>query len=345
MCAKQRKIAAVLLVAAAMTVVLSAWAWVRSRDVIATDNAYIRGDVTSLAARITGYVVSVEVTDNQEVRCGEVLFRIDDRDYRARLARAEANVAAARSRLADVSAQARLQRSLIGQAEAQRLVAVAELDFATKTLERRRRLIQSRAVSQALFDESDAAQSRAVAGLNAASAALNAQRERMTVIDAARKAAIAAIAQAEAARDLARIDLDSTIVRAPIAGIVGNRQVRVGRLVAAGAPLLDIVPVDDIWVVANFKETQLERMQPGQSARITVDGYPDQVIDGVVDSFSPGSGSVFSLLPADNATGNFVRVVQRVPIKIRFARNPLRGRLVPGLSARVKVEVDRNGGS
>lgn len=343
--ARQRRIAAVLLIAAAMMVVLSAWAWARSRDVIATDNAYIRGDVTSLAARITGYVVSVEVADNQEVRCGDILFRIDDREYRARLAQADANVAAARARLADVIAQARLQRSFIGQAEAQRLVAVAELDFATKTVERRRRLVQSRAVSQALFDESDAAQSRAAAGLNAASAALNAQRAKMTVIDAAREAAIAAIAQAEAARDLARIDLDSTIVRAPIAGIVGNRQVRVGRLVAAGVPLLDIVPVDDIWLVANFKETQLERIQPGQSARITVDGYPDQVIEGVIDSSSPASGSAFSLLPADNATGNFVRVVQRVPVKIKFARNPLRGRLVPGLSARVKVEVDRNGDS
>lgn len=341
--ARQKRIIAVLLVIAALTVVLSAWAWARSRDVIATDNAYIRGDVTSLAPRVTGYVVSTEVVDNQEVRCGDILFRIDDRDYRARLAQADANIAAARSRLADVSAQARLQRSLVGQAEAQRLAAVTELNLATKTADRRRGLIQSRAVSQALFDESAAAQSRAAAGLDAASAALDAQRKKMAVIDAARGAAIAAIAQAEAARDLARIDLDSTVVRAPIAGIVGNRQVRVGRLVAAGAPLLDIVPVDDIWVVANFKETQLERIQLAQRVRITVDGYPDQALEGVVDSFSPGSGSAFSLLPADNATGNFVRVVQRVPVKIRFVSNPLRGRLVPGLS--VRVEVDRNGDS
>lgn len=343
--AKQERIVAVALVVAAMTVALSAWAWVRSRDVIATDNAYIRGDVTSLAPRVTGYVVSVAVLDNQEVRCGDILFRIDDRDYRARLAQADANVAAAQSRLADVSAQARLQHSLVGQAEAQRLAAVTELNLATKTVDRRRGLIQSRAVSQALFDESDAGQSRAAAGVDAASAALDAQRKKMAVIDAAREAAIAAIAQAEAARDLARIDLDSTVVRAPIAGIVGNRQVRVGRLVAAGTPLLDIVPVDDIWVVANFKETQLERIQLAQKVRISVDGYPDEALEGVVDSFSPGSGSAFSLLPADNATGNFVRVVQRVPVKIRFVSNPLRGRLVPGLSVRVKVEVDRNGDS
>jgi membrane fusion protein (multidrug efflux system) len=133
------------------------------------------------------------------------------------------------------------------------------------------------------------------------------------------------------------------VVRAPVDGVIGNRQVRVGRLVAPGAALLDIVPVTDVWIVANFKETQLEHIRPGQHARITVDGYPDETLQGVVDSFAPGSGSAFSLLPADNATGNFVRVVQRVPVKIRFANNPLPGRLVPGLSAR--VEIDRGSGS
>ena len=160
-------------------------------------------------------------------------------------------------------------------------------------------------------------------------------------MSAQREAAIAAIAQAEAARELARIDLESTVVRAPISGVVGNRQVRVGRLVAPGAPLLDIVPVSELWVVANFKETQLERIRPGQEARIKVDGYPDHVFEGVVDSFAPGSGSSFSLLPADNATGNYVRVVQRVPVKIRFTGGNLRARLVPGLSARVEIEAGR----
>ena len=126
-------------------------------------------------------------------------------------------------------------------------------------------------------------------------------------------------------------------------GVVGNRQVRIGRLVAPGVSLLDIVPVDDLWVVANFKETQIERIRPGQRVRITVDGYPEEAMEGTVDSFAPGSGSAFSLLPSDNATGNFVRVVQRVPVKIRFVGKPLQGRLVPGLSAR--VEVDLAGGT
>ncbi|MNC08810.1 putative multidrug resistance protein EmrK [compost metagenome] len=148
---------------------------------------------------------------------------------------------------------------------------------------------------------------------------------------------MATVAQAEAARDLARIDLDHTVVHAPVDGVVGNRQVRLGRFVTPGVALLDIVPVNDVWVVANFKETQLEQIRPGQPVRVTVDGYPDAALAGVVDSFAPGSGSAFSLLPPDNATGNFVRVVQRVPVKIRLADNPLPGRIVPGLSARVEV--------
>jgi membrane fusion protein, multidrug efflux system len=138
------------------------------------------------------------------------------------------------------------------------------------------------------------------------------------------------------------------VVRAPVDGVVGNRQVRVGRLVAPGALLLDIVPLGDLWLVANFKETQIEHIRPGQRVRITIDGYPNETFEGEVDSFAPGSGSAFSLLPADNATGNFVRVVQRVPVKIRFAVNPSFGRpspihLVPGLSAR--VDVDHGSGS
>src|SRR3546814_7882937 len=159
--------------------------------------------------------------------------------------------------------------------------------------------------------ESDTGRSRAEAGIAASGATLDAQRQRISLLGTQREAAIAALAQAQAARELAQIDLDNTVVRAPIAGVVGNRQVRVGRLVAPGASLLDIVPVADLYVVANFKETQLEHISPGQPVRIRVDGYADVALDGFVDSLAPGSGSAFSLIPADNATGNFVRVVQR----------------------------------
>ncbi|MGY8661378.1 HlyD family secretion protein [Bradyrhizobium sp. UFLA05-109] len=325
-----------------VAVVAGGWAYANSSET-STDNAYIRGDVTSLAPKVLGYVTAVEVQDNQSVHAGDVLFRIDDRDYRARLAQAVANVDAAEARLTNVDAEIQLQHALIRQAEAQKRSSAAEMNLATKASDRRRELIRTNAVSQAQVDESDAALSKAEAAVAAAVATIEAQKQRIAVLASQREAAVAAVAQAEAARDLAQIDLDNTIVHAPVDGVIGNRQVRIGRLVAPGASLLDIVPVRDVWVVANFKETQVEHIRPGQRVRIIVDGYSHTTLDGVVDSFAPGSGSAFSMLPADNATGNFVRVVQRVPVKIRFTNNPLPGRLVPGLSAR--VDIDRESGS
>jgi membrane fusion protein, multidrug efflux system len=332
-----RKLIGLLLCLGAVVVAAAGWGLAWSSSDTSTDNAYVRGDVTSLAPKVAGYVTAVEIEDNQTVRGGDVLFRIDDRDYRARLAQAIANLEAAQAGLANVDAEIGLQRALIRQAEAQRRSTVAEMDLAIKAANRRRDLLRSNVVSQAQVDESDAARLRAEANVSAAAATVEAQQQRVTVLAARREAAIAAVAQTQAARDLAQIDLDNTVVRAPIGGVIGNRQVRIGRLVVPGTSLLDIVPLDNVWVVANFKETQLEHIQSGQRVRITIDGYPDEGFVGVVDSFAPGSGSAFSLLPADNATGNFVRVVQRVPVKIRFVGNPLPGRLVPGLSARVEI--------
>lgn len=334
----RRKRIGALLIAAAIFVSLGGWAWASATGATSTDNAYVRGDVTSIASRVSGYVRSVEIGDNQAVEAGDILFRIDDADYRARLAQAEANVDAAEARLRNVDAEIALQHALIRQAGAQRRAAVADLELAARTDERRRELIARGFISQAGVDASTATRSRAREGVSAASATLDAQRQRIGVLATQRAAAEAALAQAEATRDLAQIDLDNTIVRAPINGVVGNRQVRVGRLVAPGVSMLDIVPVQELWVVANFKETQLERLQPGQRVRIRIDGYPNDTFEGVVDSFAPGSGSAFSLLPADNATGNFIRVVQRVPVKIRFVGEAPEG-LAPGLSARVHIDL------
>lgn len=336
MTAKARRIAGATICLAAAVLAVAGWNKARN-GAVSTDDAYVRGDVTSLAPKVAGYVTAVEVADNQAVHTGDVLFRIDDRDYRARLAQADANLAAAKARVDNVDADTDLQRALVEQAEAQRQASVAELDLANRANERRQELIGRGATSQALVDESNTARARAEAGLLAATATVEAQRRRIAVLVTQRGAAEAAVAQADAARDLAQIDLDNTVVRAPISGVVGNRQVRVGRLVTPGAGLLDLVPVDELWVVANFKETQVGVISPGQHVAITIDGFPRFVLDGVVDSFAPGSGSVFSLLPSDNATGNFVRVVQRVPVKIRFVGKPSLERLVPGLSARVVI--------
>ncbi|MBA4095976.1 MAG: multidrug transporter [Rhodospirillum sp.] len=335
----KNKLLGLVLCLGAVAAVTAGWTWASSIEERSTDNAYIRGDVTSMAPKIAGYVTTLEVDDNQAVRAGDVLFRIDDRDYKARLAQAIADVETARARLISVEAEITLQHALVRQAEAEHLAALAQHNLARIASERGHKLIRSNAVGQEEVDERDAALSKAEAGVSAASARLDAEQQRIAVLETQRKAAIAALAHAQAAEELAQIDFDDTVVRAPVDGVVGNRQVRVGRLVVPGMSLIDIVPVDDVWVVANFKETQVERIRAGQRAMITVDGYPDTPIAGIVDSFAPGSGSAFTMLPTDNATGNFVRVVQRVPVKIRFLSNPLPGRIVPGLSARVEIDL------
>lgn len=338
-----KKLAGLALCLGAVVVLTAGWTWAHSLEARSTDNAYVRADVTSVAPKVAGYVTALEVEDNQAVRAGDVLFRIDDRDYLARLSQAVAEVETAQASLDNIDAETKLQHALIRQAEAERLAALAQLKLTKIASDRGHKLIRSSAVGQEEVDERDAALAKAEAGVSAASATLDAEKQRIAVLESQREAAVAALAHARAAQELAQIDLDDTVVRAPVDGVIGNRQVRVGRLVAPGTPLLDIVPVDDVWVVANFKETQLERIRPGQRALITVDGYPNETIVGFVDSFAPGSGSAFTMLPTDNATGNFVRVVQRVPVKIRFAGNPLPGLIVPGLSAR--VEIDLEGGS
>ena len=297
----------------------------------------MRGDITSLAPKVAGYVTTVEVQDNQAVKAGDILFRIDNRDYRAKFAQAQANVDAARAQLSNVEKEMALQHALIRQAGAQRRAALSDLNLARKSRARQNDLVENGAVSEAQFDIVDAGQTRAEASAGAATASVEAQRMKLGVLDAQLAIAAAGLAQSEAALDLARIDLDNTEVHAPVSGVVGNRQVRVGRLVAPGMPLLDLVPVGAVYIVANFKETQLSHIRPGQRAKIEVDGFSGVAIEGIVDSLAPGSGSTFSLIPADNATGNFVRVVQRLAVKIRITRNPLAGRLVPGLSARVEI--------
>lgn len=316
------------------------WQWLTTgRFEEATDNAYVRTDITSIAPKIAGYVLNVSIADNSIVQAGDILFRIDDRDYRARLAQAEANIASARAALVNLDAETRLQKAVIAQGEAQLRSTLSAQTLAMQNFDRYQSLIRNSTVSQAKFEESEARIVQADASVSAAQAGIQAQQRKLDVLAAQRDAAQAVLSQAEAARTLSQIDLDNTTVRAPVNGVVGNRQVRVGRFVTTGTPMLDIVPVHDVWIVANFKETQLGRVQVGQPVRVSVDGYPKKDVQGVVDSLAPGSGAAFSLIPADNATGNFVRVVQRVPVKIRLTSIPSDVHLVPGLSARVSIRT------
>lgn len=336
------KILVVTALAALVIAIAWSWGWpwlTVGRFEEATDNAYVRADITSIAPKVAGYVVSVEVADNATVEAGDVLFRIDDSDYAARLAQAAANTDFARAALVNLDAETRLQEAVIAQGEAQRDAASAAQTLAAHDLERYRSLVRTHAVSQAHFEQKQAAGAQADAAVSAARAAIQAQRRKLDVLAAQRQAAQATLSQAEAARSLRQIELDNTVVRAPVDGVVGNRQVRVGRFLATGMAVLDIVPLRQVWIVANMKETQIEHLHVGQSVRIAVDGYPQAEVRGIVDSLAPGSGAAFSLLPADNATGNFVRVVQRVPVKIRLTHVPPQVHLVPGMSARVAIRT------
>ena len=338
---RARKIA-IAIVAVMVMSLAATWSWewlMRGRFEETTDNAYLRGDITSIAPKLAGYVVEVDVDDNASVSKGAVLFRIDDSDYKAKVEQAKASVAARQAEIANIEATRDLQDALIAQAEAQKRSAAADLLFARANLDRYITLQKSGTASDQKLQDAQNAHDKAQASLDGGEANRLAQRLRLDVLDAQLSGAQAALAQAQAVLDLAVLDLANTVVKAPVDGVVGNRQIRVGRYVTPGTAALDIVPVDDVWIVANFKETQLRQVEIGQRVRVTVDQYPDLEIDGVVDSFAPGSGAAFSLLPPDNATGNFVRVVQRVPVKIRMTRNPLPGRLVPGLSARVAIAV------
>ena len=338
-----RAIVAAASVAAALGAGHYAWSWWRTaRDRQSTEDAYVRGDLTTVGPQVAGYVSSLLVRDNERVGAGQVLLTIDDRDYRARADHARAAVAQARADAAQLARRETLQLAVIREADAAVAQARVERDFARRDLERSSRLLTDGFIAPSRHDAARTGAERASAALARADAAAGAARDQLAVIRSESAQIAAREAQAKAGLRLAQIALDNTIVRAPISGVVGNRRVEAGEYVRPGSALLAIVPLDGVWVEANFKETQLTRMAPGQRVRVTVDSFPGTLLRGTVDSLSPGSGAAFSLLPPDNATGNFVRVVQRVPVKIRLdVRNALLGRLVPGLSAHVTVDVAR----
>lgn len=342
--ARLRRLATLLLVLLPLAAGgLAAERWFRHwRFLESTDNAYVEGDITPVAAEIAGRVVELRVEDNQPVRRGDLLLRLDPAEYRATLERAEGQLAAARAALAALDRRLRLADADIAAAEAESAAVRADLDLAEKTHRRAQALVRRNAAARQRLDEAVAALERARARLSAAEAAREAAVAEKRVLEAERARAQAEVARAAAERDLARIRLGDTEIRAPVDGIVGDRAVRLGQYVQPGRRLLVVVPVRKVWIEANFKETQIARMRPGQRVAVEVDAFPDTPLEGRIESFAPASGAEFSLLPPENATGNFTKVVQRVPVRIALpGGHPLEGRLVPGLS--VVVTVDTRG--
>jgi membrane fusion protein (multidrug efflux system) len=305
-----------------------------------TDDAYVQSDVSVISPKVEGYIKKVKVADNQQVKEGAVLFVIDDRDFKAKVAQAEAAVALGEASVASYDSRLKLQQAMIDQAAA--VVQSSEADLARNQQDYKRyaALMTSDFASRQRFEQAEADARKAEAALAKSRAAFSAEQNQLSVLRSQQREEQARLQQARANLQLAQNDLDNTVIRAPISGVAGNRAGQVGQYVKAGTQLLSLVPLSSVYVTANFKETQLTRMQPGQTAEITVDAYPDTALQGRVESFAPGSGAQFSLLPPDNATGNFTKIVQRVPVRIALPQDgPLAGLLRPGLSVTVTVDT------
>ncbi len=314
--------------------------WTVGRFIESTDDAYVHSDTAVISPEIEGYVRAVRVVDNQAVQAGAVLVTVDDRDFKARVAAAEADVAAKAAAVQSMSGQIALQQSLIDQAAAAVPRAEADLTLARQNHERYQRLARDDFASEQRFQTATADLKKAEATFAEAQAALASARNRRTVLEAELTKAEAEGRQAEASLELAQTNLERTVIRAPEAGVIGNKGVRVGELVRPGDQLMALVPLPQVYVVANFKETQLDRMRPGQPVELEIDALPDSHFEGRVESFAPATGSEFSLLPPENATGNFTKIVQRVPVRIAVpADSPLAGLLRPGLSVVASVDT------
>ena len=307
---------------------------------VSTDDAYVGADTAVIAPKVAGYIKSVPVADNSRVTAGTPLLVIDDSDYRIALQQAEAQVAAQQAAIARIGQQIAAGSAQVTQAHAE--VASAEAGAANAKLEYDRAVaLAGKFVgTQQAVNSANAALLQANAQVDAANAGLSTAEANAAVLLAQRAEAGKVLDQDNLVADKARLDLDHTIVRAPFDGVVGNRAAETGEYVQPGTRLMALVPLQDIYVDANFKETQLQDVKPGQTANISIDAYPDHDIKGTVASVAPASGSVFSLLPPDNATGNFTKVVQRVPVRIRVPASVAAEDLIrPGMSVVVAVDT------
>ena len=313
--------------------------WINGRYLETTDDAYVKADSTIIAPKVSGYIAQVLVGDNEKVRAGHVLARIDDRDFKAALGQARADVAAAEASVRNLDAQLELQQPVIEQSTADVTAAGANLQFAQEERARYDDLMKSGSGTIQRAQQTDAALRASNAQLQHAKSGLVAAQRKVDVLTTQRAQATAQLEHARAVADQAELNLSYTEITAPVDGTVGARSLRVGQYVQAGTQLMAVVPLDAVYVVANFKETQLTHVRAGQPVELIVDSFRKQTLHGHVDSLSPASGLEFALLPPDNATGNFTKIVQRVPVKIVLDDHSLTGLLRPGMSAVPTVDT------
>lgn len=318
--------------------------WIDGRFMISTDDAYVEGDITNIAPKVTGYVAKVNVTANQHVKAGDTLVTLDNGDYRIAAEQAEAQIATQKLTLSRYDAQIVAARSSVAQAEAQKTALEATLRGSEISLKRQQDLASGKAGIRADLDNARTAYEQAKANLAGADSAIAAAEANISVVTAQRAEAESQIKSLELAKAKAERDLSFTVLKAPFDGVVGNLAVQDGDLVSPGQRLAALVPIENLYIEANFKETQVAGIKPGAKVRIEVDAIEGREIEGTVESISPASGSVFSLLPPENATGNFTKVIQRLPVRIALPKSALdAGHLRAGLS--VVVEVDSRTGN
>lgn len=313
--------------------------WTVGRFQVETDDAYVGADYTTISPRIAGYVVNVPVETNSAVKAGDPLVTLDDSDERLAVATAEAQIASQRATIDRIDRQIEAARTAVTQAQAQITSAQADVDLTSADLKRAERLKQSDFATQQSLEQAQARQEKAEAALDTARAGLTSADANVAVLQAQRVEAERALDQDRNTLAQKKLDLERTVVRAPFDGVIGNRAVQAGQYVSPGQRLLALVPLREIYVDANYKETQLADIHVGAPAHIAVDAYDDTPVTGTVTSVAPASGAVFSLLPPDNATGNFTKVTQRVAVRIAVPANVAAESLLrPGMSVVVSID-------
>lgn len=314
--------------------------WKDGRFLISTDDAYVSGDIAVIAPKISGYVAKVNAIENQFVKAGEPLVTLDDGDYRLAVRQAEAAIATEELSLDRIDAQIVGAKAALEQAKAQKVALEAALRGAAINRDRAESLQEKDVGTTASRDNARIAFDQATANLAAGAAAVSAADANIRLLETQRKEAASTLATLNIGLEKATRDLEFTVLRAPYDGIAGNFAVQTGDYVTVGKRLAALVPSDALYIDANFKETQIEHIVPGSKVRITVDAAKGRELEGTVESISPASGSVFSMLPAENATGNFTKIVQRVPVRIALPKDALgEGWLRAGLSTVVDVDT------
>jgi membrane fusion protein (multidrug efflux system) len=310
------------------------------RFIVSTDDAYVRADATTLAAKVAGYVAAIDVADNSYVHAGDVIARIDDGDYRLAVDAARDKVATQVAAVKRIGEQIRAQQAAVEQARAQLASAQAAAKRWQSELHRQQALAHNAFASQQTLERTQASKEQADADVQNADAAVDAAVATVDVLKAQQQEALQQLQELRTALAKAERDLSFTVIRAPIDGVIGNRAMKVGDYVQTGQRLASLVPLADVYIDANFKETQLAHIKPGQPVFVSVDALPGYEIEGVVASMSPASGAVFSLLPPDNATGNFTKIVQRLAVRVSLPPAVTDRRLLrPGMSVVVNVDT------